>query len=381
MHLMKIQEPSTMKTFIINMLKNNKNAIQHAMKANENRLKRKSVWIVLSRIKKQYPILLQTQRTTDTSALRALFQSELRIRTKDEILALLVPLSTLIDLLYTYPNSEDKYRAQLRTDILRQHDEAFVDLIKSQHIFAMSALKKAQCIRLSNTRIENGMKHPLILTKKWIECTLYPHLSSNITLADMIILVILATGSRFIEVVKTSTYSIPALSSQGSTSSRGSTIFEKQRTRASSRLPTIAIPCGNSRNIIITGLAKQVRPSRQATFAKHRKLDHYPTITTITKPTLFIEPQQVIKLVDEIRMTLSNTRPSISHLVLNRRCNNILTQIHKDISTCTLRKIYAAYSYEVYGKSQDMQPLAWIAQVLGHQSSTTSRSYHSILIK
>ena len=113
----------------------------------------------------------------------------------------------------------------------------------------------------------------------------------------------------------------------------------------------------------------------------------------IIKPVLFgVSPQEIVDAVktiredvrskvkdyDEIKRDEFDKIQKITNLYLQKAIARVF-ELFGYRQTHLLRRIYANWSYQIYGQL-DMAQLAWFKLVLGHSSTTTSRAYTTLLI-
>jgi hypothetical protein len=109
----------------------------------------------------------------------------------------------------------------------------------------------------------------------------------------------------------------------------------------------------------------------------------------VEKPVLFITPTEFLGLISLIRSNLTVKDGDNNIKLSNRYGKRVNVSIVKIAAECgmppeissshDLRKIYANYSYILFGKrNQSLQ--SWIAQILGHGDLTSSANYSTIKI-
>jgi hypothetical protein len=172
------------------------------------------------------------------------------------------------------------------------------------------------------------------------------HLEKSRFWIDKVLLLQLSTGSRFIEALLLSKYT----------------------------------PSEANNNIIITGVAK--------------KRNEGEKFEVIAKPVLFITNKQVVNLktqvIDQIvnrellRMKIDKSDLKKVSALFAPLANSRLRTLVPDttFTTHSMRKLYANYSYHLFGQTSGLTNIAWINDVLGHSTNSlhVALSYNNIRI-
>jgi hypothetical protein len=162
---------------------------------------------------------------------------------------------------------------------------------------------------------------------------------------DAVIAIQLATGSRLVEVLKTSTYS---------------------------QVPDVQTLKGPIKHIHQDGLAK-VKPG---------------DVDNVTKPLLHFNHEELFALIKLIRDDVKqrgatqHTNKQISNLYNHRTIERIQTyEGFSAATTHTLRKLYANLSYKELGDPSKQSLTSWIQNTLGHKAlGSVSLHYQSVSV-
>lgn len=186
-----------------------------------------------------------------------------------------------------------------------------------------------------------------------------------------VLLLQLATGARFIEIIIFSDFY----------SMMDSSVYPK----------TVE----STQNIIVSGFAKkrEQNPTDTDQDAPENTPRKRPEAENVSKPVMFISPRQAIYLLySEVRPhvmarlketnTPSDDLRAVSVLFLSSANKLLRRMFSPHITTHWLRKIYANYSFDQVGSGLGLSKPAWITRVLGHtpETFTTALSYNNIQV-
>jgi hypothetical protein len=176
---------------------------------------------------------------------------------------------------------------------------------------------------------------------------------------DYIIAVLLCTGSRLIECIKVSEYSLVN---------------------------------GEPGMIKLLGVAKD-RTAAKARRDEIKEDDDVIMQKSVVKPVIRLTPQRIIWMVGAIRLkwdfsALSNSQATAKvDGAVNRRLKDYFGDTDASIPTTKattshkLRFIYANLSYKLYGEPQQIPEGEWVRSVLAHDSGDVSLIYQQILVE
>ena len=106
-------------------------------------------------------------------------------------------------------------------------------------------------------------------------------------------------------------------------------------------------------------------------------------IRPVTKPIIFLTVQEFLELIGTIR-TKMTTKPEDTNVTLSNRYSKRLSAKIKTMgiqglsSSHDLRRIYANYSYNVYGGNTSLQ--MYLKQVLGHDNFSSAANYSTVRV-
>ena len=106
-------------------------------------------------------------------------------------------------------------------------------------------------------------------------------------------------------------------------------------------------------------------------------------IRPVTKPIIFLTAQEFLELIETIR-TKMTTKPEDTNVTLSNRYSKRLSAKIKTMgiqglsSSHDLRRIYANYSYNVYGGNTSLQ--MYLKQVLGHDNFSSAANYSTVRV-
>ena len=212
---------------------------------------------------------------------------------------------------------------------------------------------------------------------------------------DKVLLVQLACGSRFVEVLTVSDYytsdCIPEPLRLAQTSMSYFGVPEQLITVygvAKSRTDTVTMD-EVSQSVVS-------HPQDDENDQDDIEIDHLLLCKTLLppKPVLFITPRQLTHLVytvirPKIKEFYYGDLKNLKQLTIkfNPSANSRLSEFtlsddERPITTHMLRKIYANYSFDTQGLQTSLTRTAWITRVLGHapQSFTTALSYNNAVM-
>jgi len=259
-------------------------------------------------------------------------------QTKKRVDDMLLALNPVVVAFSTNASYENNTRSTIRTIINK-----YIHVDNPE--FAISMEKKRKLNASHYKAVVKQNQEPLVFGIGAIH-KIKDALIASYELMDKILLVQLCTGSRFVEVLKISTYTV-----------------------------------SSNNQITITHTAKT------------------KDTVVITKPCLYVPPATIVDMIQtQIRpevdaimrvsknVTLSSAKNALLTSTFNKRANDRLRHMFGLYSTTnphgthTMRKLYANISYDVSNKT--MTRNAWIQRVLGHspESLTTSLSYVGTLI-
>ena len=318
---------------------------------------------------------------SDSACLLRIFEM---VVTAKNLFAILKNLNPLVNLLFmNSANSDAAYRAQVRNVILKKSwgNEVLLDGVKESGIFSISRVKKLKRTFDGNEQLERRLRFP----EKLGEARMLrgvQELKKKASIIDLILLVQICIGSRFVEVLFISQIEVSTVPGKSS-----------------------------SLYIRIIGIGKEQRESRRKNLemykAKRRKTNSDPSSNAdeemnavsdfepkeVIKPVLFgVSPQEIVDAVktiredvrkkvagyDEIKRDEFDKIQKITNLYLQKAVARVF-ELFGYRQTHLLRRIYANWSYQTYGQL-DMAQLAWFKLVLGHTSTNTSRAYTTLLI-
>jgi integrase len=302
----------------------------------------------------------------------------------------------LIEILFPIANSDASYRVQVRNVILKKPwgTETFLDKIKESKVFAISSLKRNKRIREANDKLEHNLRFPEKVTEAQILRGV-TELKKRKTIHDKILLVQLCIGSRFTEVLFISDISVSNLPEKPAhTYIRVYGVGKEQR---ESRRKNLAVLKAKRRKI---SEYKHDDDEEEVVFDEddadaleedNQVSDYEPK--EIIKPVLFdVSPMEISDLVKEIRVELRkkvswydtitredfNLLQKLANLYLQKAVDRVF-ELFGYRHTHLMRRLYACWSYETWGKT-DMAQLGWYKAVLGHTSSNTSRAYTTLIV-
>ena len=308
--------------------------------------------------------------------------------TKTNLEPVLRQLNKLIEVLFPIANSDAAYRVKVRNAILSKPwgNELLLDQIKQKGIFSISKVKKAKRTLDANNTLEYNLRNPIKIPEQSV-LRAVAELKKKRTIHDKILLVQLCVGSRFVEVLFISDYSVSKLDKYpGHTYIRIYGVGKEQRESRRKNLAQYKLK--NKRRKLNSMMVADDDEEQQ------QDLDSLSEIEPkeIIKPVLFnVRPQEIVDVVQQIRAEVTNrvswyktlTRDDfkkmqqLSNLYLKKAADKVF-EFFKVRKTHLMRKIYAGYSFEQYGKTQ-MSQLGWFKAVLGHNSSITSRAYSNVV--
>jgi hypothetical protein len=304
----------------------------------------------------------------------------------------LTELDGLVSELFPIANSDAQYRVQVRNVILKKPwgTEVLLDKIKASGIFALSGVKKAKRVREANDKLEFALRNPQKFNEAKVLHAVH-ELKKRKSFEDTVLLVQICVGSRFTEVLYISQYSVSDLNEYpGHTYIRIYGVGAEQR---------------ESRRVNL----ERLKAKRQKTSEYKDDDSDYDEDTAdridednavsefepkeIIKPVLFdVTPEEIVQMVTEIRahirkkVTWYDELTRDNYARIQQLTNLFIQRAVKRVDvlfgarhTHLMRRIYAFWSYETYGKN-DMAQLGWYKAVLGHNSSNTSRAYTTLLI-
>ena len=332
---------------------------------------------------------------SDTVCLLNTFEN---LVTKSNVFDILRELSKLIEILFPIANSDASYRVQVRNVILKKPwgTEPFLDKIKESKVFAISSLKRNKRIREANDKLEFNLRHPEKVTEAQILRGV-AELKLKKTIHDKILLVQLCIGSRFTEVLFISDISVSNLPEKPAhTYIRVYGVGKEQR---ESRRKNLAQLKAKRRKISEYKHADD-EDSEEVVFDEQNadELEEDNKVSDfepkeIIKPVLFdVAPSEIVDLVQEIRAEVRkkvswydditredfNLLQKLANLYLQKAVDRVFA-LFGYRHTHLMRRLYACWSYETWGKT-DMAQLGWYKAVLGHTSSNTSRAYTTLLV-
>ena len=242
-------------------------------------------------------------------------------------------VKSLVELIYDNVVSKRNVLADLRK-ILRTrfpNSSRFLADTKKMLSITYEEHKAVEARSKENLEVRSSNKIPF---NQEHVLTLIRQLNTSTKLEDMIIEMALTTGSRFIEILRTSTY------------------------HAVRNKP---------HDIAITGLAKKKDGGD----------------ITITKPIVVIDSHSVLERIHKIREmveTPENREKTDAKLtqLFNSRVNKHIKKLGLPTTIHRLREIYAQLSYNLYANKQQISNNRWTQSVLGHNDIRTSIHYNTV---
>ena len=232
---------------------------------------------------------------------------------------------TFIKALYSNENTSEKIFTLLRKPIKEMYGDTSEIYKKSVYDMGISQARSLQKKKEYQEKVATTGMQRTELTEYKTE-DIYRLIDENIkalTPLKRVFAVMLATGSRFIEVLTSD--------------------FSKVK--------------GEPLKIKINNLAKGNK--------------------SIVRPLIRINSTKVINAIKSIRenLDLSGDRVSISDRY-NSQTNKLLKQIDPALKTHTLRKLAGNIAYQLYGNNAN--PTIWIASYFGHSNPSTTLTYENV---
>ena len=263
---------------------------------------------------------------TPNAKLKALVTRDLA-DSEDDISEVLIKLNDLIPEINKSEDSTEKTMTFIRRIIKTKYGADSEEYKKS--LTLMKLKNKDAKIAESKQRLLKKNQNTKQISLSGIQ-DMVEKLKDPKYLADGIILAMLATGGRLIEVLKVSNYA----------------------------------KSDKENYIKITDVAKQ----------KKQKV--------VEKPVLFISPDELLTLIGDIRNTIADDLDKTNEELTNKyngMVNTAIKTLFSDVnSSHDLRKIYGHQSYKLKPADDKSSLSAWLNKVLVHDSLDTSLNYTNI---
>lgn len=255
------------------------------------------------------------------SILMALWHDYIIDKTEDQIMETYPHVQTILTSLFPNKNSLHKRSIDWRKPVgerFGRYSKVYRQAIYDLGITSEESLQRRQdYTNMVRERLQD--RHEVISEKRVYE--IIDMCSDSIEYQHQIIAVMLATGSRLIEVLKVSKY----------------------------------LPLG--RQIVIEGLAKTSQ------------------LEIVTRPLIRLTSDRVIEMVEYIRSfyDFASMSEPLANSLVNGTLNNVIESLIPECTSHKLRYIWAALAWELYGGNTPQQE--WVREMFAHKSADTTTTY------